>query len=81
MIPNELEPEVVDIIDKLLQLDPRHRLGAGPSGSELDFEALKSHPFFASINFDSLNQTSPPIPADRFMRYFEDQKARDLRQS
>ena len=81
VIPNELEPEVVDIIDKLLQLDPRHRLGAGPSGSELDFEALKSHPFFASINFDSLNQTSPPIPADRFMRYFEDQKARDLRQS
>ena len=33
----------VDIIDKLMQLDPKMRLGAGPPGSENDYEALKKH--------------------------------------
>jgi 3-phosphoinositide dependent protein kinase-1 len=51
IIPNELEPEAVDIIDKLLQLDPADRLGAGPPGSKNDYEALKLHPYFKGINF------------------------------
>ena len=55
MIPNELEPEVVDIIDKLLQLDPRNRLGSGKEGSDLSFSVLKAHPFFTGINFETLD--------------------------
>ena len=38
--------EAVSLIDKLLQLNPLERLGAGAKGSSLDFEALKSHEFF-----------------------------------
>lgn len=53
-IPNELEPECVDIIDKLLQLDPRNRLGMGAEGTDYDFAALKQHPFFSAINFTTL---------------------------
>lgn len=60
----------------LLQKDPRARLGAGPPGSSLDFDHLKSHAYFSGINFDTLEQTSPPIPADRFVRFFEDHKAK-----
>lgn len=62
--PNDLEPEAVDIIDALLHLDPTERLGAGPPGSWNDYEALKAHPFFKGINFKTLNQTAPPIPAE-----------------
>ena len=55
IIPNELEPEVVDIIDRLLQPDPRNRLGIGKEGSELSFAKLKEHPFFTGINFETLD--------------------------
>ena len=51
-------------------------MGAGPPGSDLDFAHLKAHPFFSGINFDTLDSTSPPIPADRYMRYFEELKAK-----
>ena len=81
VIPNELEPEVVDIIDRLLQPDPRNRLGIGKEGSELSFAKLKEHPFFTGINFETLDTTSPPIPADRYMKFFDDLKARNNRVS
>lgn len=71
MVPNECEPEVVDIVDRLLRLVPEDRLGAGPPGSENDYEALKNHPFFKGINFDKLDSTSPPIPADRYASFFK----------
>ena len=81
MVPNELEPDAVDIIDKLLQLDPRDRLGNGEPGSDYDWAALKAHPFFGGINFDTLESTSPPIPAERYTRYFEDLRSRSEQQS
>ena len=74
-MPNDLEGEAVDIIDKLLQLDPRNRLGIGKEGTELSFSKLKEHPFFNGINFETLDQTSPPIPADRYLKFFSDLKA------
>jgi hypothetical protein len=30
-------------------------LGSGPQNSDNDFSALKSHPFFEGINFETLN--------------------------
>ena len=58
LLPKELgnkEPETVDIINHLLNLEPTERLGAGPPGSDNDFRALKSHPFFANIKWNSIN--------------------------
>jgi serine/threonine protein kinase len=71
VIPNELEPEIVDLIDRLLQLNPEDRLGAGPPGSKNSYEALKSHPYFRSVNFNTLETTYPPLPQDRYQTYFE----------
>ena len=77
MVPNECEPEVVDIVDRLLQLAPENRLGAGPAGSDNDYEALKNHPFFKGINFEKLDSISPPIPADRYAAFFKTMKQQD----
>ena len=71
--PNDLEPEAVDLIDALLHLDPSERLGAGPPGSPNDYEALKAHPFFKGINFKTLAQTAPPVPAERYNQFFTKQ--------
>jgi len=38
--------DAIDLIDKLMAVDPLLRLGAGPEGSELDYNHLKAHPFF-----------------------------------
>ena len=64
VIPLHVEPETVDIIDKLLCLDPAQRLGCGSEGSLIDYKALRSHPFFRGINFNTLPKTSPPLSGD-----------------
>ena len=71
LVPNECEPEVVDIVDRLLQLLPENRLGAGPPGGDNDYEALKNHAFFKGINWEKLDTISPPIPADRYASFFK----------
>jgi hypothetical protein len=55
VFPYGLDPEAVDIIDRLLHLEPSERLGVGVEGSENDFEVLKSHPYFKGINFKLLD--------------------------
>ena len=40
-----------DVIDRLLQLDPKARLGA--PDTEHDMQALMSHEFFEGIDFNS----------------------------
>jgi len=47
--PEDMDTDTMDIIDKLLQLDPRNRLG---------FEGLKSHSYFRSINFKQIGEKS-----------------------
>lgn len=42
--------------------DPALRLGAGSTGSNTDMEALRDHPFFASINWGTLwTDAVPPL--------------------
>jgi serine/threonine protein kinase len=53
--PEGMNEYAKDLIDKLLQKEPRYRLGSGPLNSDNDFDALKRHPFFEGINFESLN--------------------------
>ena len=66
VFPKYLPVDAVDLIDKLMQLNPALRLGAGEPGSETDYEHLKAHPFFKGINFTKLTKMPPPIPAERF---------------
>ena len=51
-------PDAADLIDKLLQVDPRNRLGSGPEDSFTNYQALKSHAFFKDIDFETINNTN-----------------------
>lgn len=50
---DHVSPEAKDLIDRLLQLEPTDRLGAGAKGN--DFAALKAHEFFRGISFAEVN--------------------------
>jgi len=45
-----------DLIEKLLTREPEDRIGAGPQG----YAELKEHPFFHGIEWDTLNEQTPP---------------------
>lgn len=47
--PEYLTPEAKSLIDSMLVINPKDRLGA--PGSTNGMEALKSHPFFKGIDF------------------------------
>ena len=53
-------PDAADLIDKLLQADPRNRLGSDSKDSFTNYQALKSHAFFRNIDFETLNKTKVP---------------------
>lgn len=57
----EIGEEAKDLIDQLLQLNPTSRLGSGPKGSANDYSALKAHPFFKGLVFESLNTQDLPL--------------------
>ena len=69
--PDTMPPEVVDLVDKLLSLNPFERLGAGSPGTTNDYQALKSHQFFNGIDFDQikLGLIAPPISHDLIENY------------
>ena len=50
----DIDANAKDLIGKLLRKEPEERLGAN------DIEDLKSHPFFAEINWESLRGIHPP---------------------
>ena len=54
-----LSKEAVDLLTKLFIKDPEKRLGSGPNG----LNDIKSHPFFSSINWDSIleKKIKPPF--------------------
>ena len=57
-----MDESAKDLIDKLLRVDPNERIGCGPAGSDNDIKAIKTHPFFKSIDFKNLHNMTPPIP-------------------
>ncbi|RPD63800.1 kinase-like protein [Lentinus tigrinus ALCF2SS1-6] len=62
--PEGFDEQAQDLVRKLLVRDPDQRLGAGPPGSPYDMQALRSHPFFASINWRTLwTAPAPPLEA------------------
>lgn len=54
--PNYFSEEAKDLIDRLLDLDPSRRPGAGPDG----YAALKMHPFFKGVDWKNLKAQTPP---------------------
>lgn len=57
-IPSHLDPDVADLITKLLIKDPRKRL----NGNRRDADQIKAHPFFASIDWEDLAAKRVPAP-------------------
>jgi len=55
-----MSADALDLIVKLLNRDPRKRLGAGPG----DAEEIKAHPFFKCIDWQEALQRKlkPPKP-------------------
>lgn len=68
-----LSKEAVDLLEKFFIKDPEKRLGSGPNG----LEDIKAHPFFASINWESIlaKKIKPPftpkLRSDTDTRYID----------
>lgn len=58
--PEGFDSKAKDLVQKLLIRNPLERLGAGQPGSSNDMAALKSHPFFESIDWSTLWTISAP---------------------
>lgn len=56
--PTSLSPPSHSILSGLLNKDPSHRLGGGTKGAE----EIKSHNFFATINWDDIYHKRVPVP-------------------
>jgi len=64
--PADFDPEARDLVENLIQPEPKNRLGAPERGG---FPALKAHPFLKDINFDTVfidpvPSYPPPLKAD-----------------
>ena len=46
-----INPDAVDVINRMIQLDPKARLGSTPESMAL----LKQHPFFKDIDFEMVS--------------------------
>lgn len=71
-LPEYFSDAARDLIDKLLDMDPSKRLGAGPGG----YAALKKHPFFKGIDWKNLRQSPAPRNA-RELNAADDDDAQD----
>lgn len=56
VMPDHFSEETQSIINQLLDMDPKKRLGTGPEGHK----ELKKHPFFEGINWDTLWESEAP---------------------
>uniref|UniRef100_A0A5B6Z5R9 non-specific serine/threonine protein kinase n=1 Tax=Davidia involucrata TaxID=16924 RepID=A0A5B6Z5R9_DAVIN len=54
--PNYFSEEARDLIDRLLDIDPSRRPGAGPDG----YASVKDHPFFKGVDWNNLRAQTPP---------------------
>ncbi|BHF65752.1 3-phosphoinositide dependent protein kinase-1 [Sparganum proliferum] len=57
VFPERFDNEAKDIVQRLLVASPSDRLGGPTSGGPT---AVRSHPFFAGVEWDSLMQKQPP---------------------
>lgn len=73
--------EAVDLVDKLLQLNPLARLGVDINNDiRINYDALKSHDFFKGLNFDRIKNrlVQPPIPVELFQNALKDKSSQPM---
>ena len=58
-----MSPEVIDLIKKLLTLDPEKRLGAH------GIKEIMDHPWFKDIDWDNIDSLEPPFVPDQKDKY------------
>lgn len=76
--PETMDPQLKDLIDKLLQVHPKDRLGAGIGDDNNGIEALKSHPFFSGIDFGIIHKKAVPISQNTRLTFEMNKKAKDV---
>ncbi|XP_048846947.1 3-phosphoinositide-dependent protein kinase 1-like isoform X1 [Brienomyrus brachyistius] len=67
--PDKFFPKAKDLVEQLLLLDPRNRLGCEEVGG---YPPLKGHSFFESISWDQLHLQTPPKLTPYLPAMFED---------
>lgn len=71
-LPQTFSPESVDLITKLLEVDETMRLGSqGP-------ESVKSHKWFAGIDWEGIRDGNFPIPPEIISRIYQHPHVDDL---
>ena len=61
-MPSDMSSDALDLIVKLLNRDPKQRLGAGAG----DAEEIKSHAFFKTMNWDDALARKLKVPKPHF---------------
>jgi 3-phosphoinositide dependent protein kinase-1 len=74
--PSYLPKEAVDLMDKLLQVDPLQRIGTGENG----YADIKAHPFFKGVNWKNLISENPPELVDEDIKESIDRKLKEEEQ-
>ena len=75
LFPRHIDEDAKDLINKLLVIDPKKRLGYGANGSD----KIKKHPFFEGINWNEVwnRQIVPPfkpeLTDEMDLKYFDTQ--------
>ena len=71
-LDEDLPAPAKDLITKLLQKNPKDRLGNGSAEDKRDLDALKSHPFFDDFDFNEIASISSPIKHQKKYSFNED---------
>ncbi|KAG2339448.1 kinase-like protein [Suillus weaverae] len=62
--PDGFDEDAKDLVQRLFVRDPTQRLGAGGPDSAHSYAALRAHPFFASVAWETLwTDPAPPLEA------------------
>lgn len=56
--PDGFDETTKDLVEKLLQIDPTHRLGA--TDEHYCYTSIRTHPFFDGIEWDNIHTQTPP---------------------
>ncbi len=77
---DDIPEEAKDLISRLLVKNPKLRLGNGPEGSDIDFKALKRHPFFKDLDWSLLQTCASPLKLENSAHVEEDRDS-DLQEN
>ena len=76
--PKDMNEDCKDLINRLLNLEPMRRLGAGRPGSGNSYEDLMLHPFFAGIDWDTIGTDKIPYDVDKLKEIIETKQKLDI---